>query len=236
MKEQSTIDHRINQYLDAVREQLAGLSQHEVDSIVDDLREHIDSALQAQGDQPSLKSVENVLAEMDPPESFALALDEPADIVPKISRAAIIGAVFLPFGLVMAILFLLPVSFATFSEIDGVAVESMPQTAWWQWLLRFTVLPLGILSPFVTTISGLVAMSQIRASKGKLVGKPLALIDALFYPLLLLDGLVLALLFAIIASIPEGNLALTETMAMLGYLAVIILDVVVVAIAWARLR
>ena len=236
MNEQTTVEEWINPYLNAVREQLSGLSQDEIDSIIDDLREHIDASLQAHGDQPTRENIEAVLAEMDPPESFTPDFDGAAEVVSKVSRLAIVGAVLLPFGILMAILFFLPASFTTYSAIDGVTVNNVPQIAWWQWLLRFTILPLGIISPFATTISGLVAISQIRVSKGKLIGKPLALIDALFYPLLIFDGLLIAFTFRIIANIPDGNLALTESLALLSYILVILIDLIIVVIAWFKIR
>ena len=236
MNEQSTAVKQINHYLDAVRIQLSGLSQDEVDSIIDDLREHIDASLQAHGDQPTRENVEAVLAEMDPPKSFASDFDVKEEVVPKVSRTAIFGAVLLPFGILMATLFLLPASFTTYSAIDGVTTSNLPETTWWQWLLRFTILPLGIISPFATTILGLVSISQIRASNGKLVGKPLALIDALFYPVLVFDGLMVAFLILIISSIPDGNLALTEALTLLSYILVIIVDLIIVVIAWLKIR
>jgi hypothetical protein len=236
MNENRTIDTRINQYLDAVRAQLSGLSHDEVEGIIDDLRTHIDSSIQAHGDQPTLENVKAVLEEMDPPESFAPDLEDTVGVVPKVSRPAIWGAGFLPFGILIAILFLVPAVSANYSIVDGVPTGNLPETTWWQWLLRFTILPLGIASPFVTTILGLVSLSQIRASKGKLIGKPLALIDALFYPLLVFDGLFVALLFLIIASIPDGHLALTETMALMGYILVVIIDLIIVAVAWLKIR
>ncbi len=236
MNANRTINNRINQYLDAVRAQLSGLSQNEVEGIIEDLRTHIGASIQAHGDQPTLETVEAVLEEMDSPESFAPDSDDTAGVVAKVSRTAIWGAGFLPFGILMAVLFLVPVVSTSYATFDGVAAGNMPETTWWQWLFRVTVLPLGIASPFVTTILGLVSLSQIRASNGKLVGKPLALAAAMFYPLLVLDGLFIALLFWIIASIPDGNLALTETLALMGYILVVIVDLIIVAIAWFKIR
>jgi hypothetical protein len=235
MNENPAVEKPINHYLDAVREQLAGLSQDEVDSILDDLREHIYARLQAEGTPPTRERVEAILAQMDPPESFA---PEPDKAVGerRVSHLAIAGAVLLPFGIVGAILLLAPVGGATVTAVNGVATTATPAVAWWQWLLRFTVLPLGVISPFATTILGVVSLSQIRASGGRLIGRPLALIDALFYPLLLLDGLLVALLAAIITTIPDGHLALTESLTLVGYLLVIVVDLIVVSIAWRKVR
>ena len=72
-------------------------------------------------------------------------------------------------------------------------VEAVTETRfapdWWQWALLLTVFLPGIAAPFGTTILGIVAISDIRHSQGRLLGLPLAIFDALFYPLLLLDGI-----------------------------------------------
>jgi hypothetical protein len=49
---------------------------------------------------------------------------------------------------------------------------------------------LGFTAPFVTTILGWIAVSQIRRSAGKLYGLWLAVFDGLLFPLLALDGLI----------------------------------------------
>jgi hypothetical protein len=235
MNETAAVEKRINHYLDAVRDQLAGLSDDEVDSIIDDLREHIHARLQALGEPPTVDHVKAVLAEMDPPESFAQDLG-PVAPPARVSRLAIIGAALLPFGVVAGILLLFPVGSTTYSVVDGVARTARPATPWWQWLLRVTVLPLGVISPFATTILGIVSLSQIRASGGRLIGKPLALIDALFYPLLLLDGLLVALLAWIIATVAAGQLALAESLTWLAYVLVIIVDLLIVTMVWRKIR
>ncbi len=227
MKTTTSYEQEINQYLEAVRGNLSGLSTEEVDGILADLREHIDKSLQASGGEPTKERVASVLAEMDPPESFAADYEGEAQPA-KVSRLAVLGAVLLPFGIAAALLFF-PVSLST-------SGSTAAQTAWWQWLLRFTVIPLGIAAPFATTILGMVSLAQIRASKGRLVGRGLALLDALFYPLLALDGLLLALMFWFIASLPEGQLMLSEGLTILSILLVVVVDVVIAAIAWAKLK
>ena len=68
------------------------------------------------------------------------------------------------------------------------------------------------------------------------MGKPLALIDALFYPILVFDGLLIAFLFVMIAAIPDGHLALTEGLTMLSYMLVISINVIICVIAWHNIR
>ena len=69
------------------------------------------------------------------------------------------------------------------------------------WLAFLVFAPLalaGLTAPFGSTILGCVAISQIRRSGGKLRGLGLAWFDALFFPLLALDGLVLGFCFVAI--------------------------------------
>ena len=51
----------------------------------------------------------------------------------------------------------------------------------------------GITAPFGATILGVVSISQIRHSAGRLYGLGLALFDALLFPLLLLDWVIIML-------------------------------------------
>lgn len=75
-------------------------------------------------------------------------------------------------------------------------------------LLALTTVPLGLTSPFGTTILGLVSISQIRNSRGKLHGLPLAAADALLYPLLVFGGAAsfgLAMLLNVIFDITDAH-------------------------------
>jgi len=61
------------------------------------------------------------------------------------------------------------------------------------WLAILILGPLGLLglsAPFGTTILGIVAISHIRRSGGRIYGMGLALFDAVLFPLILLAGLI----------------------------------------------
>jgi len=60
--------------------------------------------------------------------------------------------------------------------------------AWWPYVLMFTIMPLGLTAPFGATICGLISISQIRHSGGRLYGLGLAVADTVLFPLLLLLG------------------------------------------------
>jgi hypothetical protein len=61
----------------------------------------------------------------------------------------------------------------------------------WHALLDYVVQPLGWAAPFAATVLGLLAIGQIQRSNGTKYGLSLALFDALLFPLLLIDFIVL---------------------------------------------
>jgi hypothetical protein len=56
----------------------------------------------------------------------------------------------------------------------------------------FTLLPLGLTAPCGTTMLGWLAVTQIRRTAGKLCGMWLAVFDGLLFPLLAMNGLLIA--------------------------------------------
>jgi tRNA A-37 threonylcarbamoyl transferase component Bud32 len=100
---------------------------------------------------------------------------------PRFSVTAILGAAWVPF-FILACLGMFTVQFTASTAEDA-------GPAWWQYALRFTLLPLGVTAPFGTTVLGWIAVSQIRRSAGKLHGMWLAVFDGLVFPLLALDAL-----------------------------------------------
>ena len=71
----------------------------------------------------------------------------------------------------------------------------------WHWILIVSLLVPGLVAPFGTTILGVIAISDIRPAGGRIVGRPLAVFDALFYPLLLLDIAVIFIAGTVTAAI-----------------------------------
>jgi len=108
---------------------------------------------------------------------------------PRFSRLAIIGAVW-----AAVFSFFFYAMFVGVSRVEVLHGQPAPGPTWWQILLRFTLLPLGIAAPFGTTILGGIALAQIRHSAGRLYGLGLALFDTLLFPLLLADILIWYLL------------------------------------------
>ncbi len=85
-------------------------------------------------------------------------------------------------------------------------------------------------APVGTTILGLVAISQIRRSAGRLYGLGLALFDAIIFPLLLLDVAIFGLWYGLLDS-RVFSLALWVIIAVAG-LTCMIVDYLLVRWAW----
>jgi predicted Ser/Thr protein kinase len=96
----------------------------------------------------------------------------------RFSRKAIIGACWIPF-----ILF----AMATMVAIPAAQAATRSGPTWWQIALAVLTLPLAFTAPFGATILGWLAVSDIRRSRGRISGLPLAVFDGLFFPLVVLD-------------------------------------------------
>jgi predicted Ser/Thr protein kinase len=129
--------------------------------------------------------------------------------LPRFSRKAIFGAAWAPFFFI-AVLCSMIVTAAPIPErqmvsvsdegVDSIVLDqtaTSPGRAWWQWFLIVGVLPLGLSAPFGTTTLGVMAISDIRHSQGRLTGLPIAVGDALLFPLLILDALIFLLAISV---------------------------------------
>ena len=104
----------------------------------------------------------------------------------RLSKSAVWGAFWAMFffiALVLLVVGMRPVA------VRGEGPVGPVGRAWWQYVLMFTVLPMGLTAPFGTTICGLISISQIRHSRGRLYGLGLAVLDTVVFPLLLLLGI-----------------------------------------------
>ena len=149
----------------------------------------------------------------------------------RFSKAAIAGACWVvPFLLLplMAVLYLIPVRRVTSASDHGVALVGI--------VLMGPILILSITSIFGTPILGFVAISHIRRSEGRLCGMKLALFDALFFPLLLLDVVIIACGFFMFrfmsVPVPHGIHGVSGIF--ITVLVCIVLDIFIVRSAWRK--
>ncbi|MBI3861536.1 MAG: protein kinase [Planctomycetia bacterium] len=123
---------------------------------------------------------------------------------PRFSRFAIAGAVWAP-------LFFIALIATMVTDRSAEGEHAGP--AWWQLALAFTLVSLGALAPIGTTILGVQSIGHIKRSGGNIVGLPVAVADALFFPLLVLDFLITAIVAAVVMAVlfaahpdgPQGN-------------------------------
>ena len=116
--------------------------------------------------------------------------------------------------------------------VQGPQDPPSPSRSIGQWLLVLSVLPLGITAPFGTTGLGLLSISAIRKSQGRLVGLPLALADALFFPLLFLNALLVTIIVSLTYSLKwPDNIPFTIGFSLL---ICIVIDFLLVRMAWNK--
>jgi hypothetical protein len=112
----------------------------------------------------------------------------PADGNRMTSPKAIVGACLLVASLALTAVVTMPLQAR--SGIETLQLTH-PSTTF---LFQILVLPLWLVLPMTATVLGVLAIQEIRYSKGRIAGLPLALTDALVFPLLVLNGFLLMLL------------------------------------------
>jgi hypothetical protein len=220
MKLSAENENRINRYLNEVQKNLSSLSKLEQEEILENLRAHIYSELENRSlGQPTPEDMQSVLNDMDPPDSYAnsqldLSAETPMDN--HVSRRAIIGAIILPIGFCLVLL-IIPLS----------ASNAPAPVSTWQTILRFTLLPLSIVAPFASTALGLLGISEIRNSNGRVYGMPLAVFVSLFYPILVLD-----LILFIIGWSMLGDIEGWDFIPLAWLVLVLVIDYFIIRTTW----
>jgi hypothetical protein len=238
---------RIDAYLDAIDRVLtaSGMSRAERRNVCDDVETQIQEMLAKRaGDAPSVADVEAVLAELDPPEAYAVvrtefgepqpAASEVGPVLPaRFSRTAIAGAVWAP---------LFFIAFTTIFMARRVKIEpdsQPPGPAWWQYVLMLTLLAAGLVAPFGTTVLGIISIAQIRQSARRLYGMALAVFDALLFPLFALDVSIYWLWSKVLTeappSAPANATALLTSIRSVPFMTLLtcaIVDAIVILLVW----
>jgi predicted Ser/Thr protein kinase len=166
----------------------------------------------------------------------AFAAPAPA---PRFSRAAIWGAVLIP-------IFLFGFVGMYFTRAVQTTSDQPPEPHLLPYAVRsflsMAVPLLMLMTPIFTTILGAVALGHIRHSRGRIIGLPLALADTLIYPVLLMDVLLYSLWYMLMTKAFGDQVAATSSewfglakalvIYALPFVSLLVLDVVIVIIAW----
>jgi predicted Ser/Thr protein kinase len=159
----------------------------------------------------------------------------PEPTTARLSRVAVAGAAWAPLFL------LIIVSSVVTIPVPVEAGAEPPGMAWWQIALAVILLPLGLMAPLGTTICGAVSLSQIRHSRGRLYGLGVAIFDLLLYPLLVLNGAIGMVVFAVfheIALMFGGEHAKPVVYLPLGVTLLLcaVVDAVIIWLVWRAAR
>ncbi len=106
--------------------------------------------------------------------------------LPRFSRTAVVGAAWVVFAIIAAFQNVLEAN-----EIIAPAGSKPPGDGKGLWVLLRIIPAVAYLAPFGTTILGCISLSQIRHSAGRLYGLGLALFDAVLFPILALDSVLI---------------------------------------------
>lgn len=153
---------------------------------------------------------------------------------PRFSRLAIAGAVWALFGLLAIIPTLY---FIGLNRVwNGTAlptdmIHSEPPLVFS--IFMGALLAIGSGAPIGTTIAGGIAIGHIKRSGGKIIGLPLAVADVLFFPLLVLSGIITALVAQVGYSMaPHPNAAAVTSAGAFGVLVALVVCFFVSRAVW----
>lgn len=181
----------IDRHLDAIEASLraSGTTRSERMSILEDIENQIREMLEERtSGTPQENEVRAIIAELDAPESYRSSVDsevaatiplEAATLPPsppRLSKSAVFGALWaIPFFICVPLFFFIVPAVTNPS--------SAAETPMWQFI-RLQGLIATMTAPFGATLLGVIAISQIRHSQGRLYGRGLAVGTALLFPLL----------------------------------------------------
>jgi len=133
-----------------------------------------------------------------------------------ISRLAITAAVILPIGFLFVLFF-----------IPSRGITATPSVFSSQILLRYAILLLSIIALFTSTALGIISISQIRKSNGKITGLPLAVFVSLFYPIIILDLILIYIGWRFL-----GTIERTSLIPLAWLFLILLVDYLIIRLTW----
>lgn len=152
---------------------------------------------------------------------------------PQFSRKAIIGAFWAPLFLLL-VLAVVPSVTLTANRSGDASTHATPSMLFI--LFGLLAMVLGGSSVFGTTILGLLAIRDIRGSGGRIRGLRLAVLDSMLFPLLLLDCLITAAVFALIRLAEPAAIPVAAILLFFILPLCLFVDVLLVWLVWRNAR
>ncbi|MBN2270168.1 MAG: serine/threonine protein kinase [Sedimentisphaerales bacterium] len=154
------------------------------------------------------------------------ANEEPAS---RFSRKVIAAAACIPLFVPLVVMLSTKEGYERFWELFTPTGEN-----WGQWVFTFIVSIVGIAAPFAVTILGFVSIWEIRRSRGSLAGLPLALADAILFPLIVVDFFIFAISVSNFGMWGDSN-HIPQVLPFV-FLFCAVVDVLLIRWAWRRVN
>lgn len=181
-------------YVQAISDALQALPEHDREAVLEDVEDHIDSALYDGDALADMDRLEEILDSLGAPEAYAADVSSRLEHNPADAKICWMA----PFGMVWsasALFIALPLMFAVrMVEVDGNGDPITPDASMAEitWRLVGYLALIGFIGG--PTVSGM-AISKIRAARGKLCGLNSAVIGLYLIPLAFVDVLLMLISF-----------------------------------------
>ena len=224
MEQSRQVTHTISAYLERIAAELGNVSADEKDTILQEVESHIYDALRTRcGEAPSVEDLKLILAGMDSPESYCRDQAPAATITDAVAEghrfcrytivAGALGALSLT-----GIILILALVRTVFQHVGDGQLAVAP--------LMF----LFVLAAIASTVLGLVGISAIRASRGRLIGMPLAVAMSLLYPIIALSYALVQALYSLCVLLPPQTWR--SVAAGVAWLITIAVDIFIIRAVW----
>ena len=162
-----------------------------------------------------------------------------AELGPRFSRTAIWGACCLALAALAVSGVIIAAGGANSLALQAPNFPSTEALSRWQFLVRVILVGQGVgaILALTGTILGWIAISQVRHSRGGLYGIGLAVFDGVFFPLLVLDLLIVSLFRSFLPYFVPGNGEPKPVILLTGLIAlfaavVVVVDYLIVRAVW----
>jgi hypothetical protein len=180
------LQRRKGAYVQAISDALSNLTEIDREAVLEDVEDHIDSALYDGSGLADMDQLEEILYSLGAPEDYAADVSARMDMPVGPSKLCIMAPVGMVWSIAAIIIAIPAMFFIRVVEVDGAGNPlEIPKTiAEYLWLaLAWTSLAGFIGGPTVSSL----AISQIRAARGRLCGLYPAIIGAYLIPLIIAD-------------------------------------------------
>ncbi|MBC8404027.1 MAG: hypothetical protein H8E15_02280 [Planctomycetes bacterium] len=228
------LQRRKGAYVQAISDALSNLPEVDREAVLEDVEDHIDSALYDGSGLADMNQLDEILASLGPPEDYAADVSARMDMPVGPSTLCLMAPVGMVWSIAAIVIAVPAMFFIRVVEVDGegnpLEVSKTVLEYFWQ-ALAWTSLAGLIGGPTVSSM----AISRIRAARGRLCGLYPAVIGAYLIPLAIADLALFGLSFQVLNKGLKLSDDLANMIAIVIFIGLIIGSVQVVRRAYHRL-